>query len=110
MTYPSSYHQTTNVTVDALRRFQRAAKTQDEKVMGWFNSHVGQALTASQVHKGLMQIGVIPITTPLTSIRRAMSNMVNAGRLVKTDGTRMGLYGRPEHLYKLPAGQRELFL
>ena len=110
------YHQTTNASPDELRRFQTAAKTQDGKVLDWFLAHRGQALTASQVHTGMLQVGVIPINTPLTSIRRAISNLSGGHqwatdrkpRLVKTDETRMGLYGRREHAYRLVTGQQEL--
>ena len=112
------YHKTTNTAPDELRRYQTAAKTQDEKVLGWFLAHAGQALTASQVHTGMLQVGIIPINTPLTSIRRAMSNLSGGGqwatanrpRLVKTDETRIGLYGRREHAYRLVTGQQELQL
>jgi len=39
---------------------------------------------------------------PLTSIRRAMSNLSTRGLLVKTNKQHPGLYGRPEYYWKLP--------
>jgi tRNA(Ser,Leu) C12 N-acetylase TAN1 len=39
--------------------------------------------------------------TPLTSIRRAMTNLMTKRHLKKTDSMVMGLYGKKEHLYAL---------
>ncbi|QDP64641.1 MAG: hypothetical protein Unbinned4585contig1001_5 [Prokaryotic dsDNA virus sp.] len=38
---------------------------------------------------------------PLTSIRRGMSNLQREGILLKTNETKKGMYGKPEHFYKL---------
>ena len=48
---------------------------------------------------------------PLTSIRRALTNLTNAGELVKTDKQMKGMYGRPEHQWRLAPkhDQGELF-
>jgi len=104
----NSYHQTTDASPDGLRRYRIAAKKQDDIVLGWFLAHPGQALTASEVYRSLRQVQLISIYTPLTSIRRAITNLTPS-KLVKTDETRMGPYGRPEHCYRLAKGQQELF-
>ena len=38
---------------------------------------------------------------PLTSIRRGISNLMREGVLEKTNETKIGIYGKPEHFYKL---------
>lgn len=39
--------------------------------------------------------------TPITSIRRAITDLCSEGELVKTLKTKEGLYGKPEHIYKI---------
>ena len=36
----------------------------------------------------------------MTSIRRAMTDLVNAGKLVKTDQFTIGKFGKREHLWE----------
>ena len=38
---------------------------------------------------------------PITSVRRAITNLTTAGELVKTNNTVTGMYGKPEHLWSL---------
>ena len=38
---------------------------------------------------------------PITSVRRAITNLTTAGELVKTNSTVTGMYGKPEHLWSL---------
>jgi hypothetical protein len=39
--------------------------------------------------------------SPITSIRRAMSNLKRDKHLFKKDKTKIGIYGDPEHYYEL---------
>ena len=39
---------------------------------------------------------------PITSIRRAMTNLTDDGAIVKTQETVKGIYGKNEHLWSLP--------
>ena len=50
-------------------------------------------------------------TVPLTSVRRAVTNLTNRGDLVKTDKQVKGPYGRPEYQWRLAHkyDQRNLF-
>ena len=47
---------------------------------------------------------------PITSIRRAISNLTNKYDLVKTDIMRVGLYGKQEHCWKLARDDGQLKL
>ena len=58
--------------------------------------------TASLVWEQLIGTNQIDRHTPLTSIRRGLSQLQNAGILeIEKDQKRMGLYGRMECYYKL---------
>jgi hypothetical protein len=47
----------------------------------------------------MAQIGVND--TPITSIRRGMTNLTNSGHLIKTDRLITGAKGKPESIWKL---------
>ena len=39
--------------------------------------------------------------TPITSIRRAINTLTKKGKLIKTDRMEEGIYGKPEHCWRL---------
>ena len=72
------------------------AKNQEEKILLIFNKK--KELTPSEVWEYLMQY-------PLTSIRRAMTNLTDQGRLIKTSTQKIGYYGKPNYVWKLKTKQ-----
>ncbi len=76
------------------------ADNQENKVRIIFNFH--GKLTASEVHS------YFPKNVPLTSIRRAISDLKEQGFLAKTEVTKEGLFGMPEHIYEMD-NQLKLF-
>lgn len=71
--------------------------TQADRVLNLFQSNPAVTLGASQVWN-LVAPGT---RVPLTSIRRAISDLTDQGFLVKTAATRISPWHRPEHLYQL---------
>ena len=80
--------------------------SQNERVLSLFTDNPEATLGASQVWN-LVAPGT---RTPLTSIRRAISELVEAGDLIKLDSTRVSPWHRQEHLYTLrgPASLKHL--
>ena len=72
------------------------AKNQEEKILLIFNKK--KELTPSEVWEYLMEY-------PLTSIRRAMTNLTDQGRLIKTSTQKIGYYGKPNYVWKLKTKQ-----
>lgn len=99
-----TYWPTTPITRDQLANAVKASVRQDEAVMAIYRAAAGP-LSASQVWRECERQGK---RWPLTSVRRSITNLTNAGALVHLhDATRTGLYGRPETLYALPeVGQK----
>lgn len=89
------YFQTTRLNPDELDKAIAAAEDQTHRVLAVFRARV--ALTPSQAH------GYMPDRAPLTSIRRAITVLTDAGALVKTDRQLTGPYGKPEHVWALAA-------
>jgi predicted transcriptional regulator len=76
------------------RALDLSAADQESRVLRHFGA--SGAFTASEVWQAVRKHDL----EPLTSIRRAMTNLCKRGLLVKTDATRVGIYGKQEHIYK----------
>ena len=102
------YHQTTPLSSEVLKAATATARTQEDKVRAYFRTFpYGHRASASRVHQAIFGWNS-PV--PLTSTRRAITNLTVAGILVMTDRTIPGAFGKPEHLYQMaaPPGQLPL--
>ena len=90
----SVYFNTTNLSGPELRSAQSSAKSQEAEIAEVFRV-TGYSMTPSQVHWRMW-----PTRAPITSIRRAMSNLTLRGVLVKLDAMRMGPLGKKEHYWE----------
>ena len=87
-----SHYNTTNESGNQLSLLTEIAIKQEDKVLELFTIY--KKLSPSDVWKYYSQY-------PLTSIRRAMTNLSIAGKLVKTDEKKIGIYGRNEFIWQL---------
>jgi len=94
------FFNTNNTLKHDLPKENETAKGQQHIVLNLFESSYSK-WTASLVWEQLLSTDKIHQLTPLTSIRRAISNLQRAGYLEKENETRMGMYGKNEHYYKL---------
>lgn len=95
------YYNTNGLNAAEKKEATKRTKIQQEVVKTIFLKH--KKMTASECHKIFNQ------NVPITSIRRAISDLKSEGILIKTDVTKDGLYGAPEHIYSLSTGQLSLF-
>jgi len=96
------FHNTTHEVGAELKEATDKAKTQDDLVLRYFKARLaGIAFTPSQIHDRLIGFGQLDKSTPLTSIRRAISNLTESGHLVKTTSKKPGPMGRNEYRWKL---------
>ena len=91
------FYNTTNESGEQLELFTKKASTQEEKIMIIFKEHY--QLTAHQCYE--LYLLKHEINTPLTSIRRAMTNLASKGKLEMTEKKIEGAYGRDNYIYKL---------
>lgn len=85
------YHNTTKQNTEFVLSAKKKNKSQEEIVFDIFLKY--KKLSASEV------LEHYPKNIPLTSIRRAISNIQYEGRLRKLTETRIGIYNAPEHYY-----------
>jgi hypothetical protein len=104
------YHNTTDSTGADLLDYRVHAKNQDQIIHEYFRRNdpwLAKGLTASEVLAAMLRVKLMH-NTPITSIRRALTNLTTSNKLVKTDDQRDGPFGRPEYVYKLATGQLRL--
>ena len=89
-----SYYNTTNETGEALITSHKKAKTQEEAIYSYFLS-CNEPLSPSMV------LDRLRLNCPITSVRRAMTNLTISGKIAKTDQYVKGNYGKHEHLWRL---------
>lgn len=91
-----AYFDTTNLPASALSEAIARAEGQDDQVMQAFRVH-GE-LTPSECLKALELAGARIL---LTSVRRSISTLTDAGALVKTARKHPGPYGMPEYVWAI---------
>ena len=95
-----SYFNTTNESGTTLKNNVARAKNQEEEIFNIFvyNQQIlkinASGFTPSVLYDALE-------TYPITSIRRALTNLTKQGKLIKTNEKRIGMYGRSEYVWKL---------
>ena len=89
-----SYYNTTSEKGQELKNSHSRARTQEEKVYSFFLTY-GQPLSPSMV------LDKLNLNCPITSVRRAMTNLTLDSKIIKTDDKVKGIYGKSEHLWRL---------
>ncbi len=86
-----SHHNTTNEHAPLLTSLEANAKHQEKVILSVFERW--KELTPSQVYQLVRQ------QYPITSVRRAITNLTARGELIKTDQKKEGMYGRNEYVW-----------
>lgn len=98
------YHDTAQAG-DKLDEYTRKAITQDILIAEFFELSAGEIFTPWEVRSLAFKRSNMP---PITSVRRAMSNLTRAGILSKTEDLKeTGGYGRRSHSWILNEKYRE---
>lgn len=95
------YYNTTNEIGVQLKANLKKAHNQTFLTLSVFQTYPKDYLSASNVWIFLMDNESIDEQTPLTSIRRAITDLTNQDRLVKTDKKVMGNSGRKTYTWRL---------
>jgi len=90
------FYNTVPLTGEMLIKFQEKAFKQQEIVLSFFQKHPERSFTPIEVHYHLWKA---KYTYPLTSVRRAITNLTSEGKLVMV-GRKMEQYGSPNNTWK----------
>lgn len=89
------YYNTTDEHGKALQKFRRKALSQEAKITEYMENRPDRAFSPYQIRDGLFDAN-----TPVTSIRRAMTNLTNDGVLNKLPIKVQSRHGRRCHLWQ----------
>jgi len=95
------YYNTTNENGLNYKSNLKQATNQEQLTLAVFQTYPNDNLSANDVWKFLIENETINEQTPLTSIRRAISDLTNRNRLIKTDKKVLGGAGRKTYTWKL---------
>ena len=100
------YYNTLNINGQNLLNAIENAKKQEDRIMV-----IMQAKRRPMSPSQILEVYKSWFTgnTPLTSIRRALSNLTKADKLEMTPDRIMGIYGQPEHKWQLPESKPDKF-
>ncbi len=89
-----AYYNTNKETGQTLQKSISKAKDQQTEVYNHFK-RTGLYYTPCEIWQKFMP------DTPITSIRRAITNLTSEGLLIKTDHLHMGMYDKLVHCWKV---------
>ncbi len=86
---PLAFHNTIELTDEELKRAEKQAKTQEGKILEFFKQNPTNYFTPYEIHRALFSS-----YTPITSIRRAMTDLEHSGPLIKTTQKKKGSFAQ----------------
>jgi hypothetical protein len=92
-----SFHNTISLKGEELVIAAAQARTQEERILAFFRSRPGRVFTPEDL------LAIMPLRTPITSVRRAMTNLTRDGLLAKVplEQRRVrGKLGKPVHSWR----------
>lgn len=89
------FHNTNRLQGQELEQAKAKARTQQEIIYDIFKENPNKLFCPDDIHN------MISSGQPITSTRRAITNLKNEGELIKTNIMRTGSYGKPTHCYQL---------
>ena len=95
------YYNTTNEKGSLLKTNMKQATNQEQLTLAVFQTYPNDNLSAYDVWQFLIDNDSINEQTPLTSIRRSITDLTNRNRLVKTDKRVLGNAGRSTYTWRL---------
>ena len=95
------YYNTTNEKGSLLKTNIKQAANQEQLTLAVFQTYPNDNLSAYDVWQFLIDNESINEQTPLTSIRRSITDLTNRNRIVKTDKKVLGNAGRKTYTWRL---------
>lgn len=90
-----SYYNTNRESGNELAESTGKAQKQEDIIYNYFKNNPDAELTPFEVQAAINLVG-----TPITSIRRAITNLTHDGKLIKTNNQKRGEYGKKNFCWK----------
>jgi len=95
-----SHHNTTHEHSSLLTSFDTKAKSQEAIILLFFQERTWAKYSPSEIRSHLVSMKEITAGVPITSIRRAISNLTRDKFLTRTNYKVNSPYGRPEYQWR----------
>jgi len=91
------FHNTINQSGNDLVKSKRDANRQQDIIYDFFKLNPDKEFTPFEI----LDLVYPNSITPVTSVRRAMTNLTEEKHLIQTATMKQGPYGKPNHCWKL---------
>lgn len=92
------YYNTTKTTANKLKKFVKNNKGQNKLILELFKINPKLELSPFEVQTALKRLRLL--NAPITSIRRAITDLTTEGGLTRTATRKLGPYGRDSFCWK----------
>lgn len=92
------FYNTIDLTGPELEKAKADTLKQEELISAIYKRNPGKAISPSQILE--ITGKYYGLNWPLTSIRRAITNLTENTALIKLPGMIDGIYGKPEHVWR----------
>jgi len=89
------FYNTNNEKGKDLKNSRNSANTQEKIILDFFRVNSNLRLSPFDIQN------VLELNAPITSIRRAITNLTIEGKLKKTTTMKLGPYGKKVHTWRL---------
>jgi hypothetical protein len=100
------FFNTVHVRGQRLAAYESKAQYQEDLIAEFFNEQRGADITPEDI----MKLHPAFVRTPITSIRRAFTNLASLGIIEKTDTQINGMYGMPIYCWRFKEVERQRYL
>lgn len=100
-----SYYNTTHENPEMIKGFIKICKSQEELIQNYFLIHSEKDFSPDEIKQNLKLN-----YTPITSIRRAITNLTKRGVIFKTNKKKIGNFGRMTYTWQYFTQEKQLTL
>ena len=93
------YYNTNKEKSNTLKRSRERANTQEEIILDLFKRNPNFHMTPFDIQEALTNF--YELDAPITSVRRAITDLTTEDRMIKTDIMKKGKYGKEVHCWIL---------
>lgn len=99
-----TFYNTNKESGETLKSSRLKCNRQEDVILKIFKDNKEHLLCADEIHE------LSQLNAPITSIRRAITNLYNQGKLIKTNTMKKGRYGKNTHTYQYKSVNIDLVL
>ena len=95
------FYNTIKLSGSDLQSARTNCKSQEDFIKWLFTNEPSLKITPSQL------LNLFDNRVPITSVRRALTNLTNENFLEKTNNMMEGIYGKPEHIWQIKSNTNQ---